>query len=61
MIQLIFVNFICVIMDIVLICVEYANQYVWEASIKPMIYAIKLKIEFTILDQLMSMTKAGLT
>lgn len=60
MVQLIFINLICIIMDIVLICLEYANKYVGEASIKPMIYAIKLRIEFTILNQLMSMTKAGL-
>lgn len=60
MIQLIFINLIFIITDIVLICLEYANKYVGEASIKPMIYAIKLRIEFTILNQLMSMTKAGL-
>lgn len=61
MIKLILINLVCIIMDIVLICLEYTNKYVGEASIKPMIYAIKLKLEFTILNQLMSMTKAGLT
>lgn len=48
-------------MDLVLICLEYTNNYVGEASIKPMIYAIKLKLEFTILNQLLSMATAGLT
>lgn len=48
-------------MDLVLICLEYTNNYAGEASIKPMIYAIKLKLEFTILNQLLSMATAGLT
>ncbi|MCJ1343294.1 hypothetical protein MMC31_001487, partial [Peltigera leucophlebia] len=51
MIQLILINFCCIGMDIVLICLEYTNQYVGEASIKSMIYAIKLKLEFAVLNQ----------
>lgn len=61
MTQFIFIIFIDIIVDIVLIFLEYANNYVREASIKPIIYAIKLKIKFTILDPLMNMTKAGHT
>ena len=61
MMQLILINCICIGMDVILICLEYTNKYIGEASIKPMIYAIKLKLEFTILNQLMSITKAGLT
>lgn len=51
MVRLILINSICIIMDIVLICLEYANKYVGEASIKLVIYAIKLKLEFTFLNQ----------
>lgn len=61
MIQLIFINFCCIGIDIVLICLEYTNKYVGEASIKPMIYAIKLKLEFTVLNQMMDLTNVGLT
>ena len=61
MMQLIVINCICIGMDIVLICLEYTNKYVGEASIKPMIYAIKLKLEFAVLNQLMTITKAGWT
>lgn len=60
MFQLIVINSCCIGMDLVLICLEYTNNYIREASIKPMIYAIKLKLEFTILNQLMSMVTAGL-
>lgn len=61
MIKLILIDLVCIIMDIVLICLEYASKLVGGASINPMIYAIKLKLEFTIFNQLMSMTRAGLT
>lgn len=61
MFQLILINGICIGMDIILIGLEYTNNYVGEASIKPMLYAIKLKLEFAVLNQLMGLTKAGLT
>lgn len=51
MVKFILINLICIIMDIVLICLEYANKYLGEASMKPMIYVIKLKLEFTVLNQ----------
>jgi len=61
MFQLLLINCICIGMDIVLIGLEFSNQYVGEAAIKPMIYAIKLKLEFAVLNQLMGLTKAGFT
>ena len=61
MIQLLIVNGICIGMDVVLIGLEFSGEYVGEASIKPMIYAIKLKLEFAVLNQLMGLTKAGFT
>lgn len=61
MIQLIVINGICLSMDAVLIGLEYSNNYVGETSAKGMIYAIKLKLEFTVLNQLMSLTQRGLT
>lgn len=61
MTELIIINCICIGMDIVLICLEYTNQYIGEASMKPMIYAIKLKLEFTVLNQLKGLAKSSLT
>ncbi len=61
MIQLLAINCICIGMDIILIILEFTNNYVGEASVKPMIYAIKLKLEFAVLNQLMGLTKAGFT
>ena len=59
MTQLIVINALCIGMDIILIALEYTNRYVGEASIKPMIYAIKLKLEFAVLNQLVNLTLAG--
>ena len=61
MAQLLAVNGICIGMDVVLIGLEFTGNYVGEASVKPMIYAIKLKLEFAVLNQLMGLTKAGFT
>ncbi|KAG8526951.1 uncharacterized protein KY384_008380 [Bacidia gigantensis] len=61
MMQLLLVNGICIGMDVILIGLEFSGEYVGEASIKPMIYAIKLKLEFAVLNQLMGLTKAGFT
>ncbi|KAL8791231.1 MAG: hypothetical protein Q9213_000188 [Squamulea squamosa] len=61
MLQLILINVVCIGMDIVLIGLEFTGKYMGEASIKPMVYAIKLKLEFTVLNQLMGLSKAGFT
>lgn len=61
MLQLLLINCICIGMDVILIGLEFTGNYVAEASIKPMFYAIKLKLEFAVLNQLMGLTKAGFT
>ena len=58
MLQLLAINFICIAMDMVLIGLEFSNKYVAEASVKPLIYAIKLKLEFAVYSQLVGFTKA---
>ena len=58
MIQLLAINFLCIAMDMILIGLEFSNNYVAEASVKPMIYAIKLKLEFAVYSQLVGFTKA---
>lgn len=59
MIQLILINCICLSMDLVLIGLEFSDRYVSEASVKPLIYAIKLKLEFAVYSQLVGFTKAA--
>ncbi|KAL8932753.1 MAG: hypothetical protein Q9216_006695 [Gyalolechia sp. 2 TL-2023] len=59
MIQLILINCICLGMDLILIALEFSSLYIAEASVKPLIYAIKLKLEFAVYSQLVGFTKAA--
>ena len=59
--KLIVVNGLCLAMDGVLIGFEYANDHVSQTSLKPMLYAFKIKLEFLVLNQLMTIVHKGLT
>ncbi|KAL8737021.1 MAG: hypothetical protein Q9181_002108 [Wetmoreana brouardii] len=59
MLQLLAINCICLAMDLILIGFEFTNNYVAEASAKPLIYAVKLKLEFAVYSQLVGFTKAA--
>ena len=57
MMRLIGINVLIIGLDIVLLAVEYANLYDIEVVLKSMIYSVKLKLEFSVLGQLMDLTK----
>ena len=59
MLQLLVVSCICLSMDFILVGLEFSNYYVAEASVKPLIYAVKLKLEFAVYSQLTGFTKAA--
>ena len=59
MTHLIWINVIIVALDIVLLAMEYKNYYDIQATLKAMIYSIKLKLEFAVLNQLMTLANAG--
>ncbi|KAL8957102.1 MAG: hypothetical protein Q9193_005536 [Seirophora villosa] len=59
MMQLLAINCICLGMDVVLIALQFKGEYIAEASVKPLIYAIKLKLEFAVYSQLVGFTKAA--
>ncbi|KAI9837209.1 MAG: hypothetical protein M1837_003088 [Sclerophora amabilis] len=59
MMHLIYVNLIIIAMDAVLLAVEYTGMYNIETTLKPMVYSIKLKLEFTVLNQLMRFTSSS--
>lgn len=50
--ELIAVNVSFIIMDIVLIVMEYTNWYIIQTTLKTAIYSIKLKLEFAVLSRL---------
>ena len=58
MYHLFFVNVIIVVMDITLLTFEYQDWFEWERGLKPAIYAIKLKLEFTVLNELIDFVQS---
>ncbi|KAI9890939.1 MAG: hypothetical protein M1814_003440 [Vezdaea aestivalis] len=59
MTHLIWINIIIVALDVVLLAMEYKNYYEIQATLKAMVYSIKLKLEFAVLNQLMTLANAG--
>ncbi|OHE93400.1 integral membrane protein [Colletotrichum orchidophilum] len=45
------------LLDVGLIVLEYTNNFVFQTTSKPLVYSIKLKVEFTVLNQLLAFTK----
>ncbi|KAH9827369.1 integral membrane protein [Teratosphaeria destructans] len=54
--QLIAINTVIIVMDLVLISLEYARFHSIQCIIKPLVYSIKLKLEFAILGKLKEVT-----
>ena len=61
MMQLIWINLIIIAMDVVLLAMEYTNNYEVEATLKAMVYSIKLKLEFAVLNQLMTLANSSVS
>ncbi|MCJ1348793.1 hypothetical protein MMC31_007026 [Peltigera leucophlebia] len=59
MMQLIWINLIIIAMDVALLTMEYSSQYEIEATLKAMVYSIKLKLEFGVLNQLMTLANSS--
>ncbi|KAJ4379595.1 hypothetical protein N0V86_004776 [Didymella sp. IMI 355093] len=55
--QLIYINVMLMVFDSVLIGLQFAGLYEVQTSLKPAIYGLKLKLEFTILNQLLRATR----
>jgi hypothetical protein len=59
MLHLIYVNILIILMDITLLCTEYANLYEIQITFKGTLYSIKLRLEFAVLNSLMSLTRSN--
>jgi hypothetical protein len=60
MLLLIFAQVVAVLFDIALITVDWDNMFTLKVTIHPFVYAVKLKIEFIVLNQLLALIKHGL-
>lgn len=59
MLQLIWINLIIIGLDVLLLAMEYKGNYEIEATLKAMVYSIKLKLEFAVLNQLMTLANSS--
>lgn len=57
--HLIVVNVIVIALDITIVAFQFAGLFYLQTSWKSLAYAIKLKLEFSILTKLVDFTKAG--
>ncbi|KAF5658595.1 integral membrane protein [Fusarium heterosporum] len=55
--HLIVVNFLVVLLDVSILALEFANLFDIQTAWKPLVYSVKLKLEFSILNRLIDLTK----
>jgi hypothetical protein len=59
MTHLIVVNIIIILLDITILGLEYAGLYDLQTAYKALVYSIKLKMEFSILNRLVELTRGS--
>lgn len=59
MYQLCAINVIVIIMDLVLLGIEYANLYAVQITLKGFVYSLKLKLEFAVLGRLVEVIQGS--
>ncbi|KAJ5152612.1 uncharacterized protein N7482_009090 [Penicillium canariense] len=57
MYELLAINFVIIMLDVALLVVEYIGYYSLQTTLKPMVYSIKLKLEFAVLGKLVSLVQ----
>ena len=58
---LIYGNVVIILLDVIVITMEFTNYYDIQGTLKPLIYSLKVKLEFAVLNQLMAVARRGLT
>lgn len=57
--HLIFVNVVVILLDISVLALEFSDYYDLQTGYKPLVYSIKLKMELSILNQLVQLTRSA--
>ncbi|ETS73117.1 hypothetical protein PFICI_15062 [Pestalotiopsis fici W106-1] len=57
--HLIFVNIVVIILDISVLALEFSDYYDLQTGYKPLVYSIKLKMELSILNRLVELTRTS--
>ncbi|KAK5988639.1 hypothetical protein PT974_10125 [Cladobotryum mycophilum] len=55
--HLILVNLVVIVLDISILCLEFAHHYDVQTAWKPLVYSIKLKMEFSVLNRLVELSQ----
>ncbi|CAG1997625.1 unnamed protein product [Fusarium graminearum] len=55
--HLIVVNILVILLDISILALEFANLFDIQTAWKPLVYSVKLKLEFSILNRLVELTR----
>lgn len=58
---LLLVQLLVIALDAVLTLFDYTDKFTLKCTLHPLVYAIKLKLEFIVLNQLQSLVKKGIT
>lgn len=56
--ELLGVNIAAIVMDLSLVILQYRGLYFTQIELKPMVYSIKLKLEFAVLGMLVSLVRS---
>ncbi|KAL2830372.1 hypothetical protein BJY01DRAFT_227330 [Aspergillus pseudoustus] len=57
--QLLAMNIVVLVIDFVVVIIEYAGFYAVQVMFKPVAYSIKLKLEYAVLQRLVKIAKGG--
>ncbi|EMD61804.1 hypothetical protein GGP41_002686 [Bipolaris sorokiniana] len=57
MYQLLAINVLIIILDLALLAMEFANQYLIQTTLKGVVYSVKLKLEFAVLGKLIQLVR----
>jgi hypothetical protein len=57
--HLILVNVLVILLDFSILGLEFADRFELQTAWKPLVYSVKLKLEFSILNRLVEMTRAA--
>lgn len=59
--HLVYVNILVILLDFTILGLEFANLYDLQTAWKPFVYAVKLKLEFSILNRLVDLVRKSRT
>lgn len=57
--HLVYVNILVILLDVTILALEFANLFDIQTAWKPLVYSVKLKLEFSILNRLVALTRSS--